>query len=137
MRGRLLALTTTACLTAALVIGPPQSIAGTGSPDVTGKVVDLAGVPVQGVRVTAREVGSLGTVVAVDRTNARGRFRLAGIASDELGLRFNGDRVGLETGWLSCFRSAAGVYRVVASWGDACSHAPGALEGLVRMDPAP
>lgn len=105
--------------------------------EVTGNVVDATGNPIQGVRVTPRDVGSLGTVMSSDRTNDRGRFRLTGITSDELGLKFNGNPVGFETGWLSCFREAAGVYQVVPTWGAACSHGPGALEGPVRMDPAP
>ena len=137
MRGLLRALTATACATAALAVSAPQSSAGGSFADVTGKVVDVSGNPIQGVRVTARDVGSLGTVMSSDRTNDRGRFRLTGIASEELGLKFNGNAVGFETGWLSCFREAAGIYQVVSTWDAACSHAPGPLEGPVRMDPAP
>jgi len=137
MRGLLRTLTVIACATTALAISAPQGTSGVSFADVTGKVVDVNGDPIRGVKVTARDVGSLGTVMSSDRTNDRGRFRLTGITSDELGLKFNGNRVGFETGWLSCFRETAGVYQVVPSWDAACSHAPGPLEGPVRMDPAP
>ena len=106
-------------------------------PDITGKVVDVNGDPVQGVRVSARDVDSRETVLSSDRTNDRGRFRLAAIPSEEVGLKVNGSSVGFETGWMSCFREAAGVYQVVATWGAACSHAPGPLEGPVRVDATP
>ncbi len=94
-----------------------------------GQVVNAATLlPVSGVLVSARDILDRSIVLASAVTNADGRFRLNGIAVEEIALRFNGNPVGYELGFASC------THRVVPTWGAACSAGTGYL-GRFHLDP--
>jgi len=92
-----------------------------------GQVVNQdTGTPVAGVRVTLRDVVSL-DVLATDRTDRNGRFRMDGLFEDEYAVKFAGGMVGYETGFLGC------GHGVVPTWGEACSFGTGPI-GKARLE---
>ena len=93
-----------------------------------GMAVDSStGAQLRGVLVTLRDPVTL-DLIASDRTNDNGVFRMDGLHSDEYAIKFNGSRVGYETGFGGC------GHGVVPDYGDACTFAPGAV-GKFRLDP--
>lgn len=84
---------------------------------------------VAGVKVTARSANNLASVEAAATTDRLGRFTLTGIDFEDDGaLRFNGQSVGHEIGYLAC------DFTVVGTWGDACATPIGVLSTTVKLD---
>lgn len=132
-RGRMgltaaVALTAVAALGSAASAAHPPALAKAGFPTyMKGTVVDSAtGAQLRGVLVTARDPVSL-DLIASDRTNSSGVFRIDGLHSDEYAIKFNGSRIDYETGYGGC------GHGVVPDYGDACTFAPGAV-GKFRLD---
>jgi hypothetical protein len=125
---RAAALLTGALLTLpALALQAPSHAATNRADDgfFAGKVLNQAtSNPVKGVTVKVFRINT-DTLLGSDKTGSEGRYRIDGLSADdeELDVRVNGSAVHYETGWVSC------NFRVVRSWGDACSHGQG------RQDP--
>jgi hypothetical protein len=130
-----------AVLLAAVAIAVPDAaVAGRSAPVETvrpaavgfptylkGMVVNAStGAQVRGVLVTLRDPVTL-DLIASDLTNDSGVFRMDGLHSDEYAIKFNGSRRGYETGFGGC------GHGVVATYGEACTFAPGAV-GKFRLD---
>lgn len=126
----------------ALLVGTSGSASATGATDVRatdattlaepatfirGRTVNAAnGNPIGGVIVTIRDVVTL-EVIDKDVTDAMGAYRITGLTEEEYAIKLNGRKQGFETGFLGCGN------KVVATWGEACSHGTGRL-GPARMD---
>ncbi len=106
----------------ACTVGPGSEITTTMiATYASGRILDgTTTAPVAGAVVTAfREDGT--TMISSDTTAADGTYRITGIDGDEIGLYVDGSLVEYGNGWFAC---PAGV--VVPTFGEACTHAPGA-----------
>ena len=94
-----------------------------------GVVVDgTTGAGVGGVTVEALDPVDLTLVAGTDLTSGRGRFRIAGLTSDEYAVYVDGSGAGYESGYLSCFGE------IVPTYGEACTAGPGNV-GTIILDP--
>lgn len=102
--------------------------------DFRGTVVDsLTGEPLPGVTVAATDTDGAPISGLSATTTVEGKYLIAGLTSDEYGLRVDGSATGHETGYVAIPSGPYG-HEVVPTWGAAATYAPGVV-GDIALDP--